>query len=86
MGLVDAVLTAYMLNATLVLPRFYQHYDFFENFQEREVPGWTQVQQHDSQARYAVSMSSFYDVDYFKKSMAGVVDTVDALPPWLQGD
>ena len=43
MAFVDSVMLAVQLNVTLVLPRFYKHYEYLAVSQEQENEFWTQV-------------------------------------------
>ncbi len=49
------------------------------------VSTYKQMTRHDPQHTQAVDMSYFFDTPAFMQHMKGVVDIVEALPPWLQG-
>lgn len=43
MAFVDSVMLAVQLNVTLVLPKFYKHYEYLAASQEQDNQFWTQV-------------------------------------------
>ncbi len=43
MAFVDSVMLAVQLNVTLVLPKFYKHYEYLAASQEEDNVLWTQV-------------------------------------------
>eukprot|EP00887_Chlorella_sp_A99_P002528 scaffold6.g2528.t1 len=75
----NAAAIAHLLNASLVLPAWYSHFDKFGP--EGQVDHATA--QYDPQARYAVPMARFWDVDALARRLAGVVKVVPELPAYL---
>jgi hypothetical protein len=80
MSLYDAVATAYLLNATLILPSFYTGFDYFSAFvslSEKDLS-------YDPQTLHSVPMEFFFDTSFFAQSLRPLVKVAAELPLHLQ--
>lgn len=78
-ALADSVAVAFLLNATLVLPRFYTGYDYHSL--DGINPGRAN---YDMQALLSVPASRFFDTDALTEALKPHIEVVEHLPWWLE--
>lgn len=80
MSLFDAAASAYLLNATLVLPDFYTGFDYFSHFtalSEKDIS-------FDPQAHQAVPFGFFFDTSHFIRVLQPFLKITRELPDYLK--